>query len=124
MAVCVAATAHTEWFDNHFTAAGPSIPAHLPRHIFYEQNRGSGAGLVQQTVQIVASHDLTLFVSFITAFEYYLFEILERLIYIDPSLINDSALAIEAKELALIENNDFHRWLSNKVADKYLRRCK
>ncbi len=60
-------------------------------------------------------------VNFITAFEYYLFEKLERLIYLDLSLINDSGLVFEAKELATVANADFHQWLSTKVADKYLR---
>ncbi len=60
-------------------------------------------------------------VSFITAFEFFLFETLERLIYIDPSLINDSSIPIEAKELSLVTDQDIRRWLATKVADKYLR---
>lgn len=60
-------------------------------------------------------------VSFITAFEFYLFETLQRLIYIDPELINDSALSIEAKELSSVDPAQFRQWLATKVADKYLR---
>lgn len=60
-------------------------------------------------------------VSFITAFEFYLFETLERLIYIDPSLINDSSIPIEAKEISQVTDQDIRRWLATKVADKYLR---
>jgi len=60
-------------------------------------------------------------VSFITAFEFFLFETLERVIYIDPTLINDSSMPIEAKEISLITNQDVRRWLATKVADKYLR---
>jgi hypothetical protein len=60
-------------------------------------------------------------VSFITAFEFFLFETLERLVYIDPTLINDSSIPIEAKELSLVTDQDVRRWLATKVADKYLR---
>lgn len=61
-------------------------------------------------------------VSFITTFECYLSEILERLIYLEPSLVGDSDLQIAAKELAeVVPTGDTRRWLAAKVADKYLR---
>jgi hypothetical protein len=61
-------------------------------------------------------------VSFVTAFEYFLLEMLERLIYLDPSLIDDSSMPIEAKTLAtIIPSTDVRRWLAARVADKYLR---
>lgn len=61
-------------------------------------------------------------VSFVTAFEFYLLETMERMIYIDPSLIDNSSMPFEAKELASIAPTaDVRRWLANKVADKYLR---
>lgn len=60
-------------------------------------------------------------VSFVTAFEYYLFETMKRLIFLDNTLINDSSLAIDVKEIAKIDQEDLKRWLANKVADKYLR---
>jgi len=61
-------------------------------------------------------------VSFVTAFECYLAELLERLIYLDPSLIADSDLQIPAKDLAeAVPTTDIRRWLAAKVADKYLR---
>lgn len=60
-------------------------------------------------------------VSFITAFEFYLFEMLERLIYIEPSLIDDSSMPIEAKELITIKGDNLRQWLATKIADKYLR---
>src|SRR4051812_20822756 len=37
-------------------------------------------------------------VSFVTVFESYLLELLERLLYPDPSLLSDSAITLEAKE--------------------------
>ena len=43
------------------SAALQKLP-NSPKHIFCEPHQHSRAGLVQQTVQIVASHDLTLFV--------------------------------------------------------------
>lgn len=61
-------------------------------------------------------------VSFVTAFECYLAELLERLIYLDPSLVADSDLQISAKELAeAVPTVDIKRWLAAKVTDKYLR---
>lgn len=61
-------------------------------------------------------------VSFVTAFECYLAELLERLIYIEPSLVSDSDLQITAKELSgVVANEDMRRWLASKVTDKYLR---
>ncbi|KQB60375.1 MULTISPECIES: hypothetical protein [Acidovorax] len=61
-------------------------------------------------------------VSFVTAFECYLAELLERLIYLKPSLVADSDLQIPAKDLAeAVPTADIKRWLAAKVTDKYLR---
>ncbi|MCK9382009.1 MAG: hypothetical protein M0P95_13230 [Sulfuritalea sp.] len=61
-------------------------------------------------------------VSFVTTFECYLSELLERLIYLEPSLLNDSDLQIPAKEMAgAVQDSDMKRWLAVKVTDKYLR---
>ncbi len=61
-------------------------------------------------------------ISFVTAFECYLSELLERLVYVDPSLLDDSELQISAKELAsAVQTADPKRWLATKVTDKYLR---
>jgi len=61
-------------------------------------------------------------VSFVTAFECYLSELLERLIYLEPSLVMDSDLQISAKEMAeVVTNMDMRRWLARRVTDKYLR---
>lgn len=71
----------------------------------------------------VASHlrENTL-VSFVTTFECYLSELLERVLYLDPSLLSDSDMPITAKELGeVVQNTDMRRWLAAKVADKYLR---
>jgi len=61
-------------------------------------------------------------VSFVTAFECYLLELLQRVLYIDPSLLGDSDMQIAAKEIALaLPEGELSRWLAVKVADKYLR---
>ena len=61
-------------------------------------------------------------VNFITAFKFFLFETMERIICLNPSLIDDSSVNIEAKELAaVVPNTDVRRWLATRVADKYLR---
>lgn len=61
-------------------------------------------------------------VSIVTAFEFYLFELLERLIYLDPMLIGDSSMKIEAKELAAaVPRGDVRRWFATRVADNYIR---
>jgi len=61
-------------------------------------------------------------VSFVTVFETYLFDILERQIYLNPQLLSNSSMPIEAKELAVaIDGPDPKRWLSSKVTDKFLR---
>lgn len=71
----------------------------------------------------VASHlrENTL-VSFVTTFECYLSELLERVLYLDPSLLSDSDMPVTAKELCdVVANSDMRRWLATKVTDKYLR---
>ena len=55
-----------------------------------------------------------------TEFEHYLFEILERVIYIDPALISESSLPIQAQELALI-SDEVRRALAMKCTDRCLR---
>lgn len=63
-------------------------------------------------------------VSFVTAFETYLLNLMERGIYLDPNLVSDSDLQFPAKDLANALKTDdrfIRRWLANKVADKYLR---
>ncbi|MBU9454707.1 hypothetical protein [Burkholderia multivorans] len=60
-------------------------------------------------------------VSFVTTFECFLFELLERLIYIQPDLVSDSDMQISVKQLAIAVPEDMRRWLAAKVADKYLR---
>jgi len=61
-------------------------------------------------------------VNFVTTFECYLFDLMERLIYVDPNLINDSDIPITAKEIVTIPPSlDTRRWLATKVSNKYLR---
>lgn len=61
-------------------------------------------------------------VSFVTTFECYLSELLERVLYLYPSLLSDSDMPVTAKELSeVVENSDMRRWLATKVTDKYLR---
>lgn len=60
-------------------------------------------------------------VSFVTAFECYLFELLERLVYLKPTLVSDSDMQISVKQLAVAVPQDVRRWLATRVADKYLR---
>jgi len=61
-------------------------------------------------------------VSFITTFEAYLFELTERLIYLNPECISDSDMTMTAGDIvASIRSNDSKKWISRKVAEKYLR---
>lgn len=61
-------------------------------------------------------------VNFVTTFECYLSELLERMLYLDPSLLFDSDMPIFAKELAsVVQYSDVRRWLAAKVTNKYLR---
>lgn len=61
-------------------------------------------------------------VSFVTTFECYLAELLERVLYLDPPLISDSDMPIPARELCdVVQTVNMRRWLAAKVTDKYLR---
>ncbi|QCI98157.1 hypothetical protein [Agrobacterium larrymoorei] len=61
-------------------------------------------------------------VSFVTTFESYLSEILERIIYLHPSLLSDSEIPFLAKELCeIVVEADVRRWFASRVTDKYLR---
>lgn len=61
-------------------------------------------------------------VNFITIFESYLFEIMERIIYLNPGSISDSEINLTAGDIvSSIRSSDPKKWISRKVADKYLR---
>ncbi len=61
-------------------------------------------------------------VNFITAFEVYLFEILSRIVYINPSALKDSDMKFEAKDIVFgLGSSDFKRWFSDKSTDKTIR---
>lgn len=60
--------------------------------------------------------------NFITAFEVYLYNIVKRIIFIDPSIINDSEMPFEAKDIALaLKENSFPDWFSEKVTQQYIK---
>lgn len=61
-------------------------------------------------------------VSFITTFESYLFELTERIIYLNPESISDSDMNMTAGDIiSVVNSNDPKKWISHKVAEKYLR---
>ena len=61
-------------------------------------------------------------VSFITTFEAYLFELTERIIYLNPESISDSEMNMTAGDIiSAVNSNDSKKWISRKVAEKYLR---
>lgn len=60
-------------------------------------------------------------VGFVTIFEQYLFDTVERSIYIDPKTVDDSSMPFEAKDLCSVEPGSLRSWLAAKMADKYLR---
>ena len=61
-------------------------------------------------------------VSFITTFEAYLFELTERIIYLQPDSISDSDISMTASDVAAAaKSEDARRWIAHKVAVKYLR---
>lgn len=61
-------------------------------------------------------------VGFITAFEVYMLDLVRRLIYLDPMVIDESQMPFEAKEISkVLGKEDFREWFSSKVADKYMR---
>jgi len=78
---------------------------------------------ISEQGQVAAYTRESALVSFVTAFEAYLAELLERLIYLSPSLVADSDIKLSAQELSgsLVSAFDTKRWLAAKVADKYLR---
>lgn len=60
-------------------------------------------------------------VGFVTIFEQYLFDTVERAIYVDPRTVDDSSMPFEAKELCAIDGGSLRSWLAGKMAEKYLR---
>jgi hypothetical protein len=62
------------------------------------------------------------FVNFITAFEVYLFDIIKRIFYMNPELVGNSTMPMEAGVIGLeLSKGDIRDWFSQKLADKYLR---
>ncbi|GAB3444379.1 hypothetical protein NX773_15785 [Massilia solisilvae] len=61
-------------------------------------------------------------VSFVTTFECFLAELLERVLYLNPSLLADSDVPFQARQLCLVVGTtDMRRWLAAQMTDKYLR---
>ncbi|MCC4212960.1 hypothetical protein [Leeuwenhoekiella parthenopeia] len=61
-------------------------------------------------------------VNFITVFEVYLFNIVKRMMYLQPTLIGESGMPFEAKEIAdEMENDNVREWFAEKVTQKYIR---
>lgn len=61
-------------------------------------------------------------VNFITVFEVYLYNIIKRMIFLRPTLVGQSEMPFEAKEIAdEMENNNVREWFAEKVTQKYIR---
>ncbi|MCK0160496.1 hypothetical protein [Allomuricauda sp. F6463D] len=61
-------------------------------------------------------------VNFITVFEVYLYNIVKRMMYLKPSLVGESEMPFEAKDIAEeMENNSVREWFAEKVTQKYIR---
>lgn len=61
-------------------------------------------------------------VNFITAFEVYLYDITQRILFLDPELIDNSGMPFEANEIAKAMNKeDFRGWFAEKVTYKYIK---
>lgn len=61
-------------------------------------------------------------VNFITAFEVYLFEILSRIIYLDPNCMSESEMQFRAKDIVDGMNTaNFKQWFSFRITDKNIR---
>jgi hypothetical protein len=116
--------ASLEYAERWLATAAPATLAAHPGDKKYPFNAIdiSPADFVAEQV-LVASHIReNALVSFVTTFECYLSELIERLIYLEPSLVMDSDLQISAKEMAeVVPNTDMRRWLARRVTDKYLR---
>ena len=82
----------------------------------------STAEFIAEHVRVISHVRENTLVSFVTTFERYIAELLERLVYLEPSTITDSDVAIAAKDLAeAVSTVNVRRWLAAKMADKYLR---
>lgn len=61
-------------------------------------------------------------VSIVTVFEGYLFDVCERVLYLDPSILLDSDIKIDVKEIAQVaKDGDVRRWLAKTISQKYIR---
>lgn len=116
--------ASLEYAERWLNSAMPSkLTAHPgdDRYPFRAIDISTSEFLEEQT-QVLSHIRENALVSFVTAFECYIAELLERLIYLNPALVADSDIQITAKELAeTAPMSNIKRWLAVKVADKYLR---
>jgi len=61
-------------------------------------------------------------VNFVTAFEVYLFDIVKRIFYMHPELVENSGMPLEAGVIGnQLSKGDIKDWFSQTLADKYLR---
>lgn len=76
-------------------------------------------GNIPSVIQITRENSI---IGFITSFEVYLYDIVKRIIYLDPTIIEESSMPFEAKDISnILGKKDFKEWFSAKVADKYMR---
>jgi hypothetical protein len=81
-----------------------------------------GSEFISQLPTVVEYNRENALVNFVTAFEVYLFEILSRIIYLQPMTLSDSEMKFEAKEIAYgFTTTNFKLWFSEKVTDKTVR---
>ncbi|KMQ64754.1 hypothetical protein ACM46_10995 [Chryseobacterium angstadtii] len=61
-------------------------------------------------------------INIITAFEVYLFDIVKRIFFLFPELLEESTMPFEANEISkAILHSNMRDWFSQRVTDKYLR---
>jgi hypothetical protein len=89
----------------------PFKRVHIPPSTFNANKEGVLSMVAENTV-----------VSFVTAFEVYLFEVAQRAFFIKPELLRESDLQFTAHELShVVGRHDMRTWFSKAVADRLIR---
>jgi hypothetical protein len=114
----------SRWWNN---IPSTEWPARISLYPGDTKNPFNSIDLPPQTYLDNQAHVISLtrenaILNFITAFEVYLYNIVKRIIFLDPSVINDSEMPFEAKDIALALNTtNFRDWFAEKVTQQYIK---
>jgi hypothetical protein len=82
----------------------------------------SPAEYINRKDQVIEKARENAVVNFVTSFEVYLYDIIQRLIFLNPELLDESKIHFNASDISRVVGKvEMLDWFSQKIADKFVR---